>query len=381
MQNVKKYIESNIAVFRKTLKELCLIPAPSHHEEDRAAYCKAWFEKNGAADVYIDDALNVIFPINCNGKNDITVIVAHTDTVFPDKEPMPYREEGGKIFCPGVGDDTASLTALLYTAKYFIENDIKPLQGVMFVCNSCEEGLGNLKGTRQLFKDYNGRIGRFISFDSGSYNNIYTDCVGSHRYKVTVKTEGGHSYGKFGNKNALAELSKIITDIYSIEVPKKGDSKTTYNVGTVSGGTSVNTIAEEATMLCEYRSSNIECLNIMKKKYEEIFANAKTDEVSVTVEQVGDRPCMGDVDQKKQSSLIETGRSVIEKITGTPAITKSASTDCNIPLSLGIPAICIGTYNGDGAHTRGEWVDESSLDIGLEVAIDTVSAVCRGEKI
>ena len=154
MNDLNVYIQSNKELLLKTLKELCLIPAPSHHEERRAQYCRTWLERYGAEGVYIDEALNVVFPINCDGSREITVVVAHTDTVFPDVEPMPYQDDGEKIYCPGVGDNTASLTVLLLTAKYWIEKGIKPQKGILFVCNSCEEGLGNLKGTRQIFKDY-----------------------------------------------------------------------------------------------------------------------------------------------------------------------------------------------------------------------------------
>jgi acetylornithine deacetylase/succinyl-diaminopimelate desuccinylase-like protein len=247
--NMQDFIAKNRESIYKTLRELCAIPAPSHFEHQRAEYCRAWLENIGAEGVYIDEALNVIFPIGCEGSDNITVFVAHTDTVFPDTEPMPYEDDGKVIRSPGVGDDTASLVVLLHVAKYFVEKKIKPAGGVMFVCNSCEEGLGNLAGTKQLFADYEGRIARFISFDE-KFDTIADVCVGSHRYEVSVESEGGHSYLAFGKQNAIAELSKIVTEIYEIEIPKVEGSKTTYNVGEIGGGTSVNTIAQRATMLC-----------------------------------------------------------------------------------------------------------------------------------
>ncbi|MBQ9777536.1 MAG: M20/M25/M40 family metallo-hydrolase, partial [Clostridia bacterium] len=207
--------------------------APSHHEEKRAAFCKEWLESAGAEGVYIDEAKNVIFPLNCEGSNEITVVVAHTDTVFPDTEPMPYREEDGRIFCPGVGDDTASVVHLMLAAKYFVQNGIKPRGGVLFVCNSCEEGLGNLYGTRTVMKSYEGRVKQFLSLDSFSFEVLNIGCVGSHRYEVEVQTEGGHSYSRFGNRSAVLALAEMITEIYKIEVPKREGSKTTYNVGII----------------------------------------------------------------------------------------------------------------------------------------------------
>lgn len=363
-----KYVENSYAETLSLLKKLCLIPAPSNHEEARAAFCQKWLEENGAQGVYIDDALNVIFPYQCEGKNQLTVLAAHTDTVFPDMEPLPYHEDEEKIYCPGVGDDTASLAVLMMTAKYFIENEIVAPSGVLFVCNSAEEGLGNLKGTRQLMKDYQGHIGKFITFDS-NLNTIHHECVGSHRYHVEVRTEGGHSFQKFGNPNAIAVLSNIISQIYKIEVPKIDGSRTTYNVGTIEGGTSVNTIAQNASMLCEYRSDNKDALAIMEEHFASIFAGANKDGVEVLVEKVGDRPCAGNVDTDKLDTLVNSCKSIIEDVIQEPVILKSASTDCNIPLSLGIPALCIGVYTGDLSHTREEWILKESLKPGLEIAL------------
>lgn len=375
MEGIQDFAKRNTTLMYDTLRELCAIPAPSHMEQERAAYCKEWLEGVGAKGVYIDEALNVILPINCEGSDAITVFVAHTDTVFPDTEPMPYTDDGETIRCPGVGDDTASLTVLLLSAKYLIENDIRPAGGVMFVCNSCEEGLGNLKGTRQIFKDFEGRIAKFISFDS-RLGHLTTRCVGSHRYEVEALTPGGHSWGAFGNPNAIAVLSRIVGEIYSIEVPQVGNSRTTYNVGIIEGGTSVNTIAQSAKMLCEYRSDNIKCLAIMKEKFERIFAEVgASDGVELRITIVGERPCMGDVDLGAIDRMAQICGEIQMRAVGKAIAGGAASTDCNIPLSLGIPAICIGVYEGGGAHTREEWVKKDSMISGLAVGIETVLAL------
>lgn len=356
------FINENQALMLQTLKELCIIPAPSHQEQARADYCKRWLEQQGAKGVYIDAALNVVFPYQAEGSAELTVFAAHTDTVFPDTEPMPYYDGGERIHCPGICDDTASVVTLLLMAKYYIDHQISSKSGILFVCNSCEEGLGNLKGTRQLFADYAGKIKQFISFDS-CLNTINDRCVGSHRYQVTATTQGGHSYFDFGTPNAIAALSGIIEQIYCLETPKG----TTYNVGTIEGGTSVNTIAQKASMLCEYRSDSNEALLQMKEKFQAIF-QAKTEGVSLEIELVGDRPGAS-IDYAKVDTLKAKIAPIIEATIGEPLHYKSSSTDCNIPLSLGIPALCIGTNNFDGIHTREEWLEKATLPIGLEIAI------------
>ena len=349
------------------IRELCKIPAPSFHEERRAEFCKKWLEQAGAEGVFIDEAKNVLFPIGCEESDEITVVLAHLDTVFPDMEPMKLWEDDKNMYCPGIGDDTASVAVLLYVAKFFIENQIVPEKGILFVCNSCEEGLGNLIGTRHFMKNFQGRIKQVVSFDSNT--NVMNDrCVGSHRYEVEIATEGGHSFQAFGNKNAIAELSKIAAEIYKIVPPTREGIRTTYNIGIIEGGTSVNTIAQSARMLCEYRSDDAAYLEMMRQKFAEIFENAKSDEVSVKVTQIGERPC-AEVDEKKQAQLAGVCQRVIEEVLREELIRKSASTDCNIPLSMGIPAVCVGVYMGAGPHPREEYIEKDSVEAGLEIGL------------
>ncbi len=367
---IDAYIKNNYEEMKKILKDLCLIPAPSHHEEKRAEYCKKWFESIGCKNVYIDSAKNVIFPLNCDGSNEITVFVAHTDTVFPDMEPMHYYEENGFAYSPGVGDDTASVVVLMMCAKYLVETGIKPEKGVLFVCNSCEEGLGNLKGVRQIMADFKGRVKNFVSFDA-NIGCMHPDCVGSCRYEVEVKCEGGHSLYEFGKENAIHKLSEIVTEIYKIKVPEMEGKKTTYNVGVIEGGTSVNTIAQSAKMLCEYRSDSAECLGIMRDKFAEIFENAKTDEAEIEVTVIGERPC-SNVDEDKQRELVKICENAMTRVTKGTVKYANASTDCNIPASMGIPSVCIGVFKGGGMHTREEYIELESLKPGLEIGINTV---------
>ena len=287
-EDMAKYAASVQEELKQLIRDLCAIPAPSHHEEKRAEFCKKWFEDNGFTGVFIDEALNVIAPLNVTADNPLTVIMAHTDTVFPDTEPMPFSEDGEYMYSPGVGDDTANLAVLMICARYYKDNFPGGKDGMLIVANSCEEGLGNLKGSRRIVADYGSRITDFISLDGATLNRVVTRAVGSHRYKVTVRTEGGHSFGKFGNRNAIHVLSSMITTLYTVKVPQIGDSKTTYNVGGISGGTSVNTIAQNAEMLYEYRSDNRECLEKMRVMFENTVEMYRSTGVEVEVEVLGE---------------------------------------------------------------------------------------------
>lgn len=354
------------------LAELCAIPAPSGREERRARFVKDWLESAGAEGVYIDEALNVVYPVGVTEHGRASVFMAHTDTVFPDMEPMPLSVKDGVMYCPGVGDDTANLAVLMLIARYVTQRGLAPRTGVLFVANSCEEGLGNLKGCRAVMARYGARVDAFVSLDS-TIHSLCNLAVGSARYRVTVRTEGGHSFSSFGNRNAIHALSEIVCALYGQTLPEGPEgSVTTYNVGVVEGGTSVNTIAQEASMLYEYRSNARECLAAMKASFERVIDGFRARGLDVSVEMIGERPCMGDVDPARQRELTERCLDAIEHATGRRVPTGAASTDCNIPLSMGIPAACFGVYEGGGAHTREEWVRLSSLRTGMRAAMEVV---------
>ena len=352
------------------LLELAQIPAPSNHEEKRAEFCKSWLEKQGCQGVYIDDALNVVWPVGCTANNDLVVYMAHSDVVFPDTDPLPLKVEDGRIFCPGVGDDTACVVSLMMTAKYIAQAGLQPGDtGVLLVINSGEEGLGNLKGSRKIMEDFGSRAVEFVTFD-GYAKKIANKTVGSRRYQVEVTTEGGHSYSAFGNRNAIAYLSSLITTLYDVKVPSRG--KTTFNVGTISGGTSVNTIAQNAQMLYEFRSDNREDLAEMEEHFKAAIDFYRTKGIGITVTQVGDRPCMGDIDPAREQALMERGARAVKNHYGYDVTFGSSSTDCNIPMSMGIPSVCIGTVEGGKAHTREEYVVIDSLLPGLKTAAEMI---------
>ncbi len=373
-QEMEQYLLECQEEQRQLIRALCAIPAPSHHEEQRAMFCKSWLEENGGENVFIDDALNVICPYGVTDDNDVVVFMAHTDTVFPDKEPMPYREENGKIFSPGVCDDTANLAALLICARFFLRRKLLAETGLVFVANSCEEGLGNLKGSRAIVERYGSRLRELMSVDGYRLNALVNRAVGSHRYRVTVRTEGGHSFGAFGNRNAIRCLASLIDTLYTVKVPEDGASKTTYNVGVISGGTSVNTIAQEAEMLYEYRSDSRKCLEKMRTMFETVIAAYRATGIEVEAEMIGERPCVGDLDPVRYQALMDRAAASIRRVLDQEADCRAGSTDCNIPLSLGIPAVCMSACSGDGAHTREEYLEADSILTGDRLMMDFLAS-------
>lgn len=371
-KQITQYLDNSLIETIELIKEICKIPAPSHYEEKRAEFCKNWLEKNGAKNVYIDVAKNMLYPINCDRNNDIVLFTAHTDTVFPDTESMPFKQDENFLYSPGVGDDTTCLAILLMVVKFITINKLKPKCGILFAANSCEEGLGNLKGIKQIMKDYGGRIKEVYSFDA-QYNSLINKCVGSHRYEIIFKSKGGHSYRDFGNVNAIYVMSEFITKLYKCKIPIIVNSNTTYNVGVVNGGTSINVIAQEAKMMYEYRSDNAECLSIMKKfLYSQIQYIKNKYEVEIVVNMIGIRPCQNDIDEKYLLKMSEKIMSICEKHSRINCVAQSGSTDCNIPMSLGIPALAVGCYLGDGEHTREEKVLIKSIPIGLKIVAEII---------
>lgn len=364
------YIEDHRQEAFDLLVQLAQIPAPSNHEERRAEFCRNWLRGQGAEGVYIDEALNVVYPVGCTADNDLMVFMAHSDVVFPDTDPLPLKIEDGKIFCPGIADDTANVVALLMAAKYIAQTGITPKDcGLLLIVNSGEEGLGNLKGSRLIMEHFGSRIKEFITFD-GLTDALVDRAVGSMRYRICVATEGGHSFNDFGNRNAIACLASMINTLYTVTLPEKG--KTTYNVGLISGGTSVNTIAQNAQMLYEFRSDARDSLAYMEQFLMQTLEDYRAKGVTVDCQLIGNRPCGGDVDPAAQETLTRRAAEVTKQYYGTEPECNSGSTDCNIPLSMGIPSVCVGCVRGKGAHTREEEAEIASLLPGLRVAFSMI---------
>ena len=379
-EKIRNYVEEHAPEAERLLKELAVIPAPSGKEKRRGDFCRKWLEAHGAEGVYEDSAGNIIYPYQVRHRSRLTLCMAHLDVVFPDEDRLVIRQNGHLLTGPGVGDDTANLVSLLMAAAFFAREKPELQMGILFVADTGEEGLGNLKGCRQLMKDFGNRLARVISLDL-YLGQCFNRCVGSLRYEVTVRTEGGHSFSAFGSPSAVHQISRLVCALYEQQVPER--AQTTYNVGTIEGGTSVNTIAQEARILYEIRSVDAGCMEEMRQMFEATVRKFSAEGMRLQIHQVGERPCAGQMDEAARSAqdkLVETAAKVIGRISGLAVSLEAASTDANISLSLGIPAVTLGTIVGGKAHTREEWVDLDSQRTGMKLVLHLLFALQKTEQ-
>ena len=346
--------------------ELTQIPSPPFKESARAAEYKKRLEALGLRNVRIDSIGNVIAERRGMGNGPTVVIAGHLDTVFPEGTNVTVKREGTKLSAPGIGDDDRGLAVVLAVARAFEKTGIQTNGTVYFVGNVGEEGPGNLRGTRYLFaKELKGKIDYFISVD-GTGLDIASRAVGSYRYRVSYKGPGGHSYGAFGIPNPIHALGRAIAGISDIQVPVT--PKTTFNVGIIQGGTSVNSISGEASMEVDMRSEDAASLAAVDAKIQKILRDALNAEnarwtgpraaaakLTLVVDTMGIRPTGGQSDSAHiVQAAIAAGKSL-----GFGVATQASSTDANIPISLGVPGIRLGGGGkGEGAHALGESYDD-----------------------
>lgn len=342
---------------------LAQIPAPSGGEGARADFCRRWLIENGIP-AEIDSVGNVIAELG--SKDAPTVLfLAHTDIVFDASAPLVLRREKEKLFCPGIWDDTVHVAFLLLCARHMAGKTLPDGLRFVFAADTGEEGQGNLRGCRALMERYGSSLREVIAFDSG-LQTVDTGAVGSSRYRITAEGKGGHSFRDFGAENAIAVLASLITRLDGQPLPEQGI--TTYNFGQIEGGTTVNSIAQRASLLYEYRADRMANLAFMKRNFEQAVSELRSHmDGDLTVEPLGERPCTGEIDETAQEALIRrVGTAFLAA--GLPEPARSlASTDCNLPLSMGIPAVCIGLANGGGAHSTEEYLLPDSIPAGIAV--------------
>jgi tripeptide aminopeptidase len=375
VNEVLHYIESESLQTLADQIELTKIPAPTFKEQKRACYFKQKFNELGLIDVKIDALGNVIGTKKGTGFGPNLVVSAHLDTVFPPGTEINVIEKEGRIYAPGIADDGRGLTTLLTLIKVFNKFDVNSVGDILFVATVGEEGLGDLRGVKSLFenrKDIDG----FISIEPGSPARIIYLATGSLRYSVTYKGLGGHSFGDFGTPSAIHALGRAISMISNIETIH--EPKTTFNVGTITGGTSVNTIAQEASMIIDLRSTSQVELSKLEKKVLSIVNVAAEDEnnrwnrkeLRVEIELVGDRPAGS---QNEEAVIVQVAEEANRRVGVVPELAEPTSTDSNVPISLGIPAITLGGGGTcGGIHTLQEWFDPTDSHLGVQQIFLTI---------
>lgn len=337
---------------------LCQIVSPTGHEQEKAAFVQRWLRDEAGIDSTIDAVGNVVVRIDGTPAAQTFLYLAHIDTVFGNLPSIEVRREGDKIIAPSIGDNSCSVAALMKLVQIVQRYNVRPRENLIIAFNVGEEGLGNLCGVRQLMKDYGEQIDAVISIDTSNLH-VVDRAVGSYRYEIEVKTVGGHSWGSFGNPSAIYYASKLVTALHEMHVPRL--PKTTFNVGVIEGGTSVNTIAQSCRMLLDLRSEDAQCLAEVDEQAMEIVRRAQCEQAQVTATRIGERPCGIAVDQR---ALLDRLRPIREEL-GLPMELCASSTDLNIPLSMGVPSLCFGAYIGHGAHTQQEYLLASSIADGL----------------
>ncbi|MEO8248271.1 MAG: M20/M25/M40 family metallo-hydrolase [Burkholderiales bacterium] len=347
--------------------KLTEIPAPPFKEEARAKEYESMFKAAGLSDVKIDEEGNVLgVRKGAKGDGKFVVVSAHLDTVFPPGTDVKVKREGTRLAAPGVGDDSMSLAVQLAFVRAMDAAGIKTKDDILFVGTVGEEGPGDLRGVRHLFTkgEYKDRIKSFFSIESGDIDKITNGGVGSRRYRVTFKGPGGHSFSAFGLVNPMFALAQAANEFARIQVPAK--PKTTYSIGLIGGGTSVNSIPLSGWMEVDMRSEAPPELKRLEERFLKIIEQAaegenfarSTKEGKITVETklIGDRPA-GGTDEK--SPMVQAAKAALEAGGYKPALNWS-STDSNMPMSLGIPALTIGRMapgKGGRAHSLDEWLD------------------------
>lgn len=364
---------------RERQMQMVAIPAPPFGERERAEWLAARFREAGLQDVTVDSVGNVVgLRPGADPDAKVVALSAHIDTVFPREAKVAPRAEGERIYAPGVTDNGAGVIGLLGIAMALQAAEIQLRAGVLFIGNVGEEGEGDLRGIRYIFNqsEWKERIGATIVLDGAGHESVVTQALGSKRFEVTVHGPGGHSWSDFGTPNPIVALSRAIARFSDEKIPN--EPKTSFNLGVIAGGTSVNSIPESASVRVDIRSAATEQIDRLElalraavqqavQRENEAAGQARNraarGELAAEIKVIGSRPA---AELVEGSRLLEAIRAV-DRHLGIQTKVRRASTDANMPISLGREAVSIGAGgSGGGAHTLQEWYDPAGRDLGLK---------------
>jgi len=359
-----RFFETDADTITEEQIRICSIPASPFGEQERAEYLRKKFSDLGLTEVEIDEEGNCLGLIRGASLKPLVVVSAHLDTVFSKDADFTIVKRDHKLFAPGIADDGCGLAALIALAQV-IQNEQIPIEGsLLFVGTVGEEGEGNLRGVRHLFTKgrWASEVDAFLSFDGPGLDRITHRALGSRRYRVEFTGPGGHSWGDFGVPNPVHALGRAISRLAAYPAPK--DPRTTFNVGRIEGGTSVNSIPRKALMEVDLRSaaeSELQRLDAFFRRAMRDAADAENAQLKLDL--IGERPTG---ETPSDSPLVELAVEATRLLGVEPRLDQS-STDSNLPISLGIPAITLGAGGGSGSsHTLDEWYDPRDRDKGLK---------------
>jgi len=336
---------------------ICAVPAPTGSEQQRAEFVASLLRERGYAPE-IDAVGNVYVRRGKRGIGPVLLLLAHMDTVFSLDTPLYIRRTGDILYGPGIGDNSVHVAALIGLLDMLDRMEQDTAVDLVAVANVGEEGLGNLRGARAAVERYAGEVGAVFALD-GSLGRITNTAVGSLRWRIIVSGPGGHSFASFGTPSAIHGLAKIIAAIAEIEVPD--EPRTTFNVGMIEGGTSVNTIAPLASALLDMRSTDVAALDRLANQARNIIQRRAGEGLQTEIEVLGERPAGS---RSLSDPFVQLAARTLSDLGIEPKFV-AASTDANIPMSLNIPSLCIGVTYVERAHTLEEHMAVPPIGDGL----------------
>ncbi len=334
------------------------IPSPTFFEKQRAEYVRQRFESLGLDTTEIDDIHNVYGRLAGRDSSLPAVLVsAHTDTVFDADTRLATRHENGRIFGPGLGDNSLGVASLMALAELLRDQQLPP--DIWFVANSREEGMGNLDGIRAAYEKLASRIGTAIVIEGMAFGRVYHAGIAVRRLEITCRAAGGHSWLHFGQASAVHGLVRLAADITHLTVPVS--PRTTYNIGVIEGGQSVNSIASKASLLLDMRSEAKSTLEALEAQVRTLIDNHRNTDLEFEVKVVGDRPA-GEL--PLSHPLATLARDVLLYL-GAQPVFEAGSTDANVLLAAGLPTVTIGITYGGNAHRLDEFIETTMIPQGL----------------
>lgn len=351
-------IEEHLPRIADLTARICAIPAPTFHEAERARFMAEQFRQRGLS-VEVDELGNVVARRPGDGRAPALLLAAHLDTVFPPDTPIAIEQGEGWLQGPGIGDNSLGLAALLTLADLLQAAGVQTPGDLLLAANVGEEGLGNLRGIRALVERHGPELGAVVAVEGHNLGRVTHIAVGSRRLRLTVTGPGGHSWGAFGQPSAIHVLASIIAELTRLPVPK--EPKTTYNVGLIEGGVSVNTIAPSASAVIDLRSVDPAELARLSQSLAGIVERHQVEGVEITEEVLGERPAG---QTPVEAPLVQAAAQVLREL-GLEPVLDASSTDANIPIARGIPAVCVGLTRGRGSHTLNERIEIEPIRLGL----------------